>query len=52
MQKRSARIDGEPELKVLIGAVLAAKKFIIIGLVAIGSFVKRFITGNKQPPPA
>lgn len=39
-------------LKVLIGAVLAAKKFIIIGLVAIGSFIKRFITGNKQPPPA
>ena len=37
-------------LKVLIAGALAAKKFIIIGLVALGGVIKKFFGGKQRPP--
>jgi uncharacterized membrane-anchored protein len=33
--------------KVIIGALIAGKKFIIIGLVAVAALLKRFLSGRK-----
>ena len=37
-------------LKVLIAGLLAAKKFIIIGLVALSGAIKKFFGGKQRPP--
>ena len=37
-------------LKVLIAGALAAKKFIIIGLVALSGVIKKFFGGKQRPP--
>ena len=36
-------------LKVLLAGLLAAKKFVIIGFIALGGFIKKFFGGNSQP---
>lgn len=36
--------------KVIIAAILAAKKFVIIGLVAISGFIKKLFGGKSRPP--
>lgn len=38
--------------KVLIAGLLAAKKFVIIGLVAAGSFIAKLLGKNKDGPVA
>jgi uncharacterized membrane-anchored protein len=38
--------------KVIIGALIAGKKFIIIGLVALAALLKRFLSGRKGDEPA
>ena len=39
-------------LKVLIAGALAAKKFVIIGVIALVSIVKKFFGGKSQGPQA
>jgi len=36
--------------KIILGALIAAKKLVIVGLAAVGAFIKRLLGGKKEEP--